>query len=205
VVLETRSIQLFGTKQNSAELQKRLEHVAYFSLSSDGWTSRKNEGYTATLVHYIEDVAEPTMKTVVLGLPLIRRDASATELHALQLPLLNNVGIGQNRLSAATCDGGKNYLKLYREGFKVPTLPCLAHALAAACREATSKTKPIDQLFTQVNTIFTWTFNSNKRKLHFKQECKENEIPFTEPPKISPTRWLLQYINDFFANMTSCF
>lgn len=118
------------------KLMQKLSAVKWVALTADGWTSITNEGYLTVTVHYISD----KMKTVsrVLSTWCIEVSHTAENL-AKELRDLVSEWKLTDKISAVVTDNANNIVKDVNEINKWRHVPCFAHTLSLAMKDAIKK------------------------------------------------------------------
>lgn len=129
-----------------ADVLKKVQAVSALSVSTDGWTSRNNEGFIAIVAHFVDE--ETKLQSALLG--CINYDERHTSENLCNL-MKNVMAEWQisHKVAAVVSDNAANILAAVRLG-DWRSIACFAHSLNRVVQQAT---KEIADVLTQVKNI----------------------------------------------------
>ncbi|KZS02545.1 Uncharacterized protein APZ42_000377, partial [Daphnia magna] len=152
-------------REAKAKLVKELEGIKQVALTTDCWTSINNEGYMTVTVHYLSDKLK--MVSRVLNTIMIEESHTAVNL-AKELRKIVTEWNLMNKISAVVTDNAANIVKAVSDINNWRHVPCFAHTLSLAVKDAVLKNKDFKTILTNCRDIVTYFHQSNLAtiKLH---------------------------------------
>lgn len=148
--------------------------VDYVSLTTDGWTSRKNESYLTVTVHYINKKMQ--MKSRVLSTFSSDKNHTAHNLQQMLLAVTDSWGI-TNKVVACVTDNAANIKAAILGSASLKLAPikgwrhveCFAHTLQLAVKDAWKSNLEAEPLMTKCRNIVTFFHSSTVAAVKLRQ------------------------------------
>ena len=127
----------------AAAMKRKMRSIAHFSLTLDGWTSTANRSYIAVTVHGV--TSEWVLESFVLEVVPVKASETAAFLAMVVREVLEDWGLGQERIVAVTSDGASNMKAAVTKCLKIEWIYCVAHLINRSIRLAleSDEVKPI--------------------------------------------------------------
>lgn len=120
------------------KIRAELEEVAFYSATTDMWSSRTMQPYMSLTVHYIND--SWTLRSTCLQTAYFPDNHTGEIIaHGLK-DALSSWGLSEERLICMTTDSGTNIVKALRDN-NWPSLQCFGHKLHNAIGKSWCKNK----------------------------------------------------------------
>ncbi|KZS16447.1 Uncharacterized protein APZ42_017821 [Daphnia magna] len=145
-------------REAKAKLIKELEGIKQVALITDCWTSINNEGYMTVTVYYLSD----KLKMVSRVLNTIMIEESHTAMNsAKELRKIMTEWNLMNKISGIVTDNAANIVKAVSDINNWRYVPCFAHTLSLAVKDAVLKNKDFKTILTNCRDIVTYFHQSN--------------------------------------------
>ncbi|XP_047002906.1 zinc finger BED domain-containing protein 4-like [Schistocerca americana] len=164
------------------EVQKKVQAVSTFSLSTDGWTSRNNESYIAIVAHFIDE--ETKLQSALLGCINYKERHTCQDLCNFMKDVMTDWHIS-HKVAAIVSDNAANILSAVRLG-EWRSVSCFAHSLNLAVQEAT---KEISDILAQVKDIVEFFNRSTQDQKKLIATQQQMNLPVLELKQGVQTRW----------------
>jgi hypothetical protein len=127
-------------REAKAKLKIKLSAVKWVALTADGWTSITNEGYLTVTVHYISEKMK--MVSRVLSTWCVEVSHTAENLAKELMDLVVEWQL-TGKIVAVVTDNAYNIVKAVNEINNWRHVPCFAHSLSLAVKDAIKKNKTL--------------------------------------------------------------
>ncbi|XP_022073035.2 E3 SUMO-protein ligase ZBED1-like [Acanthochromis polyacanthus] len=167
------------------KIRNKLEEVAFYSATTDMWSSRTMQPYMSLTAHYIND--SWTMRSICLQTAYFPDDHTGEIIaHGLK-DALSSWGLSEERLTCMTTDSGTNIIKALKEN-NWPSLQCFGHKLHNAIENGV-KDPRIDRAIGVCKKAVSAFSYSWKKRRDMTEVQAELGLPQHLLISESPTRW----------------
>jgi hypothetical protein len=166
-------------------VMNELDHIEYYSATTDGWTSNTMTPFLSLTVHYISDEWE--LKTRNLQTAYLPDDHTGKNLCDMIESMLDNWELSKDQMVSVTTDNGANMKVAVRELGK-PRLCCFGLVLNSAVNRALENASIANAIATCRRLVSSVTCSYKRKKL---LDDAQNELGITAK-SLSPdckTRW----------------
>lgn len=166
--------------------KEMIKDAVSITLTTDFWTSCKNEGFLALTAHYIDSQFQ--VKNMLLEVASYEESHTSTNVAKEIKRIINEWGIEEQKILLTVSDNAANIKKAIIDELRWRFFGCLAHTINLIVQDAL-KTEDANILVTKVKDIVSYFRRSTvaKTKLDFYQ--RQNGC---EPKKLLQsvvTRW----------------
>jgi len=135
-------------------MKRKMRSIAHFSLTLDAWTSAANRSYIAVTVHGV--TSEWVLESFVLEIVPVKASETAAFLAEVVREVLQEWGLGNERIVAVTSDGASNMKAAVTKCLKIEWIYCVAHLVNRSIRLAleSDAVKPILKSAKAITKIF---------------------------------------------------
>lgn len=161
---QTRRAIAMGLKIK-ASLRDKLSNIKYYSLTSDIWSSRANDGYISVTVHFVKDW---TVKNVCIAVRGFQESHSGDNIRQIILGILREFSLDASKMVAITTDRGANMVaaicnppssssqKNGEEPERFPEgchVPCFTHMLNTGVQRAFEQATYFKSAFEELKSL----------------------------------------------------
>lgn len=167
-----------------AQLQQELKAVKYASVTTDGWTSRANDGYLTITCHFISQdfkLTSAVLSTTTLVTPTNHTSNNIAESVKL---VLNEWDLYQKVTSIVTDNDAT--MKKACELLEIRHFPCFAHTINLLAKDIL-KMDILSPLLTKCKSIVAFMKRSSSAMAKFKNA--QDVEPALSLVQEVPTRW----------------
>ncbi|XP_047117392.1 zinc finger BED domain-containing protein 4-like [Schistocerca piceifrons] len=167
-------------------VRSAVQAASYICITTDGWTSVKNENYIAVSAHFIDENCN--LKSYLLSSFKFHDKHTAENISNELQNVTSTWGI-TNKIVACTTDNAPNMVKAVMM-CKWWHVPCFAHTLNLIVQ---ASLEPVTDTRAKVKSIVEFFKRSPRalEKLHNIQ--KQMGVPILTPKQDCPTRWNSTY------------
>ena len=163
--------------------------LKYFSLTTDGWTSRANHSYIAHTVHYIDD--KWNLQSHLLDTAEISIDHTAMNLADELQDSLTQWDLKDDLLVSLTTDNARNIVNA-TEILSWPRFSCFEHTLQLGVKKSLEISQ-ISKALARAHCIVSHFHHSSKSTYILKQKQIDLHVSQLNLIQDVTTRWNLTY------------
>lgn len=182
-VLKKMVVEKYEEEKTKAQLQD-IEGV---SLTADMWTSINMDAYLAVTCHYVNEVDDAKMATVLLGVLPFPQVHKAENIAAAMRSLMEEWGI-ETKVKCLVTDAATNMIATARN-LGTRHVVCIAHALNLVVKKSLEQTPGLEDLRTRARRMVTLFRSSTTAKERLTSMQVQMNRPVLKVIQEVDTRW----------------